>query len=131
MPVCACARVMWTMWRVPRDVNADTDDNCTPLWIPEGEGAAVGVVVKPDGMLTLAGEDRYPTLAFLVKETKPEVAKGLDTDDLCVTRFAGLHCALSRTGSHFTRVWVCGCAVYGTGTRRRCCRVACAVSGAP
>ena len=55
-----------------------------PLWLPEDGGSAVGVKVKPDGILSL-DIDNLPTLAFVVKETKPEVAQGFDEDDVYAT----------------------------------------------
>ena len=73
------------MARRRRNVQADSKERpCVPLWLPEDRGSAVGVKVKPDGILSL-DIDNLPTLAFVVKETKPEVAQGFDEDDVYAT----------------------------------------------
>ena len=51
-----------------------------PLWLPENGGSAVGVKVKPGGLLSLESV-LLPTLVFVVKETKPEVT---NTEDVYV-----------------------------------------------
>ena len=57
------------------------------LWLLGDDTPAVCIGVKPDGLLALKSvDDKWPPLVFVIKETKPEGAKGVDnTEDLYAT----------------------------------------------
>ena len=60
-----------------------------PLWLVGDETPAVGLGMKPDGLLVLeqGSDEPWPALVFVIKETKPgrERLSMHLTEDLCAT----------------------------------------------
>ena len=50
-----------------------------PLWREGPQDNAVGVAVRPDGMITLEAKNQ-PVLAFLIKETKQPGSEDAEGD---------------------------------------------------
>ena len=80
--VCTYVRV----FEILRNVEAANDGQSRmPLWLVGDATPAADLQVMPDGLLTLeARHGSWPSLVFVIKETKPEAPKE-DQEDLYAT----------------------------------------------